>query len=83
MALPSAALSQRHGGAIRTDPGDDLKPLQPVVLLDVRLDAPVGDGRRRLGERAWVRLEAGYAPLAVQALHALQRALMQRFNPQF
>jgi putative peptide zinc metalloprotease protein len=90
--LPSAALSARHGGDIQTDPGDDLKPLQPVVLLDLRLEEGA-DGRRheslgqgpgeRLGERAWVRFDAGYSPLAMQVLRALQRQVQQRFNAQF
>ena len=40
LRLPSAALSARHGGSIATDPADDLKPLQPVVVLDLRLSAP-------------------------------------------
>ncbi len=99
--LPSAALSARHGGDIQTDPGDDLKPLQPVVLLDLRLSARPGappfgegaDGRQRepvaqgpgerLGERAWVRFDAGYSPLAMQLLRAVQRQVQQRFNAQF
>ncbi len=46
--LPSAALSQRHGGPVPTDPQDkdDLKPVQPVVLLDVQL-AAAGPTTRR------------------------------------
>jgi putative peptide zinc metalloprotease protein len=81
--LPSAALSTRHGGDIATDPADDLKALRPVVLLDLRLDGASADGRERLGERAWVRLDNGFAPLALQAARELQRQVMQRFNPQF
>jgi putative peptide zinc metalloprotease protein len=107
MRLPSAALSARHGGAILTDPADDLKPLQPVVVLDLRLsgppDARAAEGREplaaphaaaaggavharlaeRLGERAWVRFDAGFSPLALQAARALQRQVQQRFNAQF
>jgi hypothetical protein len=89
MRLPSAALSARHGGDVQTDPqdGDDLKPLSPVVLLDVQLDALTDAtgtlGRDRIGERAWVRLDGGFAPLSWQALKAMQRQVMQRFNPQF
>ena len=89
--LPSAALSARHGGDILTDPGDDLEPLQPVVVLDLRLsgrpDAPAVEGGERLGERlgerAWVRFDAGFAPLALQAAGALQRQVQRRFNAQF
>ena len=80
--LPSAALSDRHGGPIATDPADhdDLRPLQPVVLVDVTLaQAPT----QRIGERAWVRFDAGLAPLAWQAFEAVRRELAQRFNPRF
>ncbi len=54
--------------AIATDPADasDLKPLQPVVLLDVQLDAGGGTAAGRIGERAAVRFDAGFAPLAWQ-----------------
>jgi putative peptide zinc metalloprotease protein len=83
--LPSAALSERHGGPIATDPkdADDLKPLEPVVLVDVRL-APAAAGARaagpaaRIGERAWVRLDDGFAPLAWQWLRAAQHAIARR-----
>jgi putative peptide zinc metalloprotease protein len=82
LRLPSAALSRRHGGDIATDPADteDRKPLHPVVLLDLRLDVPAG--HERLGERAWVRFDAGLAPLAWQAARSLRRQVLQRFNPQ-
>lgn len=82
--LPSAALSQRRGGPIATDPQDphDLQTLQPVVLLDVRL-GPSAAPPLRLGERAWVRVDAGVSPWGWQLARSLQRALMRRFNPQF
>lgn len=107
--LPSAALSTRHGGPVVTDPQDSeaLRPLQPVVLLDVRLvevrlpdlrlpdrrplDTRLPDDRlqpappasaSRLGERAWVRFDAGLSPLALQWARALQRQVLGRFNPQ-
>lgn len=82
--LPSAALSTRHGGDIATDPADrsDRRPLQPVVLLDLQLDAAAAADATRLGERAWVRFDAGLAPLAAQALQALRLRLMQQAHPQ-
>ena len=90
--LPSAALSARHGGDVQTDPRDaaDLTPLRPVVLLDVRLSEGVGEGagadaaaRERIGQRAWVRFDGGFAPPVVQAARALARQVRERFNPQF
>jgi putative peptide zinc metalloprotease protein len=82
--LPSAALSQRHGGPVPTDPQDrnDLTALQPVVLLDVRL-ADAAAPANRLGERAWVRFDAGFAPVAWQWARGVKRELLRRFNPQF
>ena len=80
--LPSAALSQRHGGPVATEPqdADALRPLQPVVLLDFQLLG--GDGSAaRLGERAWVRLDTGSAPLAQRLAEAARRLVLQRFNP--
>lgn len=90
LLLPSAALSARHGGSIQTDPtaDGDLKPVQPIVLLDIRLDkrpaAPASGvtGGELIGERAWVRFDTGSAPLALQAARELQRWVLSRFNPQ-
>ena len=85
LQLPSAALSARHGGSIQTDPKDDkdLQPLQPVVLLDIRLDAQGERNANRIGERAWVRFDTGAAPLLLQAARAIQRLVLTRFNPRF
>ncbi len=89
LQLPSAALSQRHGGTVLTDPRDpnDLKPLQPVLVLDVRLDTqaavPGHAVGERVGERAWVRMDGGWAPLSVQLARHLRQTVLQRFNPQF
>lgn len=90
LRLPSAALSQRHGGQIATDPQDkdDLIPLQPVLLLDVQLHAAEPGlaapalPTTRLGERAWVRFDGGLSPLAWQLARRVRRELLQRFNPQ-
>ncbi len=91
LRLPSAALSLKHGGPIATEPGDkdDLTALQPVLLLDVRLPPP-GAGpddagaapSTRLGERAWVRFDGGFSPLAWQLARRVRREMLQHFNPQ-
>jgi len=49
-----------------------------VVLADVPLQ---GAPLTRIGERAWVRFEQGHAPLAWQALRALQQQVLGHFNP--
>ncbi len=110
--LPSAALGDRGGGNIVTDPSDKqgLTPTHGVVLADVRLDAPPGQRRgerfgersderfgepmgkhtgepkgehrdERLGGRAWVRFDHGFAPLAVQGARRLQQLFLKHFNP--
>ncbi|TAK87853.1 MAG: biotin/lipoyl-binding protein [Aquabacterium sp.] len=78
--LPSAALGDRHGGDIQTDPQDRdaLRTLRPVVLMDVAAQQPFA---QRLGERAWVRFDLGWSPLAAQLLQGLRRQVAQRFNP--
>jgi putative peptide zinc metalloprotease protein len=81
--LPSAALADRHGGPIATDPRDPQaqQALQPVVWLDVRLQGiPALGAAPRLGERAWVRIHQGHAPLALQAAAGLRRLLSERFH---
>ncbi|WP_418316908.1 PqqD family peptide modification chaperone [Piscinibacter sakaiensis] len=85
LQLPSAALSERHGGQVVTDPSDktDLTPLHPVVLLDVVLAAGAARSSERIGERAAVRFDAGFSPLAWQWAQGLRRHIQQRFNPQF
>ncbi len=85
LRLPSAALSQRHGGQVATDPQDreDLRPVQPVVLLDVALNDPGGSAGARIGERAWVRFDNGHTPLVQQVLRVLRQRVLQHFNPQF
>jgi putative peptide zinc metalloprotease protein len=78
--LPSAALGDRSGGPIATDPADSqgLRPLQSVLLADVRLPQSVGE---RIGERVQVRLDHGLSPLAWQGLRTLQQQLLSHFNP--
>ena len=77
--LPSAALSDRNGGAIATDPADSehLRTLEPVLIVDLALpQTPV----QRIGGRAWVRFDFGSEPLAMQWVHALRQLLLQHFD---
>jgi putative peptide zinc metalloprotease protein len=82
-SLPSAALGQGAGGPIATDAADreGRTALQPVVLLDVRLDAPhaaaLGPGAAGLGQRAWVRIEHPGEPALRQAWRALQQLFLR------
>jgi putative peptide zinc metalloprotease protein len=78
--LASAALGDRSGGRIVTDPQDKqgLTPAQGVVQADVRLNADLGE---RFGGRAWVRFDHGYAPLATQLARRVQQLFLKHFNP--
>lgn len=78
--LPHAALGDRSGGAIVTEPGDKagLTAAQAFVLTDVRLP---GRPATRLGGRATVRFDHGYAPLMLQGARRLQQWVLAHFNP--
>jgi putative peptide zinc metalloprotease protein len=82
--LPSAALGDRGGGAIVTlaDDKQGLTPAHGVVLADVQLICAPGQRLSpRIGGRAWVRVEHGLAPFAVQAARRLQQLFLKHFNP--
>lgn len=86
--LPSAALGLDQGGRIATDPqhDDGLRALQPVVLVDVQLEPAeagddIGDRAPYLGQRAWVRWDAGWAPLAWQWAGPAARRALAALNP--
>ena len=78
--LPSAALAERSGGSIVTDPADKagLTPVQAVMLADVQVaERPA----QRVGGRAWVRFDHGWSPLAMQAARRVQQLFLKHFNP--
>ncbi|MGZ5143564.1 MAG: PqqD family peptide modification chaperone [Burkholderiales bacterium] len=78
--LPSAALGDRGGGVLVTDPADKdgLRTREPVVVLDVKLP---GTELERVGGRAWVRFDHGAQPLASRWYRQLRQVLLQHFNP--
>ncbi|MEO8004095.1 MAG: PqqD family peptide modification chaperone [Betaproteobacteria bacterium] len=78
--LPSAALGDRGGGALATDPADTdgLRTLEPVVLVDLTLTSV---NLKRIGGRAWVRFDHGVEPLAGRWYRRLRQLLLQHFNP--
>lgn len=79
--LPSAALSDQHGGDIQTDPQDEhqLNTMRPVVLMDVRLNQTAS--AERLGERAWVRFDQGWSPPIAQLWRWARQRADAHFNP--
>ncbi|RZI84758.1 MAG: biotin/lipoyl-binding protein [Rubrivivax sp.] len=79
--LPSAALSDRQGGDIQTDPQDEhqVNTVRPVVMMDVHMDQSAS--AERLGERAWVRFDQGWSPPLAQAWRWARWRLDGAFNP--
>jgi putative peptide zinc metalloprotease protein len=78
--LPTAALGDRAGGPVATDPADQdgLRTLEPVFLFDVQLAAtPL----QRVGGRALVRFDHGARPVGVQWHRRLHQLLLKQFNP--
>ena len=84
--LPSAVLGSAQGGPIATDPQDPQgeRTLQPVTVIDVRLDASADTARlsQVLGMRAWVRLDHGSEPLLTQGLRALRQLFLRSLGAQ-
>ena len=78
--LPSAALGAPSGGPHAVDPTDKegTRVLDPLFLFDVALRE---SALQRLGERAWVRFDLGFEPLAMQWQRRIKQALLKHFNP--
>lgn len=78
--LPGAALAERSGGPVATDPSDPqgLRPARPVLQLDVRLDRALPGA---MGRRVQVRMAHPPAPLAVTVLRTLRQRMLRHFNP--
>jgi putative peptide zinc metalloprotease protein len=70
--LPSAALGDRFGGSVLTDPTDSegIRPLETMFVVDLTLP---GDAEQRIGTRAHVRFDHGRAPLLQQWLRRAQQ----------
>ena len=79
--LPTAALGDRFGGPIVTDPADasGRTAARGVVWLDVAL--PAADPAPAIGTRVWVRLDRGSRPAAALLARWVQQAVLVHFNP--
>src|SRR5688572_28333008 len=77
--LPSAALGDRGGGSLATDPADKdgLRARQPVVLVEVKLPAT---HLERVGGTATVRFDHGAQPLAQRWYRQLRQVLLHHVN---
>ncbi len=77
--LPSAALGDRSGGRIVTEPGDPdgLRSVRPFFLVDIGVPA---QALERVGARTVVRFEHGHASLADQATRRLRQVFLRHFQ---
>ncbi|SHK17876.1 putative peptide zinc metalloprotease protein [Shimia gijangensis] len=79
-ALPSRALSFEGGGLFALDPAaprDQIRTLEPVLLLDLALDGQPGVSV--YGEHAFVRFSHGKSPLASRIYRATTRVFLKYF----
>jgi putative peptide zinc metalloprotease protein len=77
--LPSAALTELGGGPLVSDPAekDGRHALQPVFLVELTVAGPA---LQRVGGRAWVRIDHGSEPLAVQVYRRASQLFLQHFS---
>ena len=78
--LPSAALGDRAGGRLATDPADKEGTLarEAVFLVDMAVPAL---SQERIGSRAWVRFDIGNEPVGLQMARRARQLLLRHFNP--
>lgn len=78
--LPSAAMGDHGGGKYATDPADKegLTSVEPIVLIDLNLP---NTSLERVGARASVRFEHGYATIAEQLYRHVRQLFLRYFNP--
>jgi putative peptide zinc metalloprotease protein len=77
--LPSAALTELGGGPLVSDPAekDGRHAMQPVFLVELTVAGPA---LQRVGGRAWVRIDHGSEPLAVQVYRRASQLFLQHFS---
>ena len=80
LQLPSAALGDRGGGPLRTNPADEagLELIEPVILVDLTLPA---SSLQRVGSRAWVRFDHGAQPLADRWTRRVRQVFLDKVKP--
>jgi putative peptide zinc metalloprotease protein len=81
--LPSAALGDRAGGDLTTDPQDKdgLKTARPTFAFDVSLPPSAILNSGFVGQKAFVRFDLGASPLAAQWLRRAQQTMLLKFAP--
>lgn len=81
--LPTAALGDKGGGELTTDPQDKdgLRTARPTFAFDVSLPADAIQNNGFVGQKAYVRFDLGSSPLAAQWLRRAQQTMLLKFAP--
>jgi putative peptide zinc metalloprotease protein len=81
--LPSAALGDKAGGELTTDPQDKdgLRTARPTFAFDVSLPSEAIQINGFVGQKAYVRFDLGYSPLAAQWLRRAKQTMLLKFAP--
>jgi putative peptide zinc metalloprotease protein len=81
--LPSAALGDKAGGELTTDPQDKdgLRTARPTFAFDVSLPFEAIQSNGFVGQKAYVRFDLGSSPLAAQWLRRAQQTMLLKFAP--
>ena len=81
--LPSAALADRFGGPVVTDPADTrgLTAARDLVLITLSVPAPAGAERPPVGKRVWVRFDHGHRALGALLARRVQQSVLVHFAP--
>jgi putative peptide zinc metalloprotease protein len=77
--LPNAALSTAGGGLVATDPRQADAPTAIGRWFEFELELP-GKPTHALGQRAYVRFEHGWEPLAWRIGRSVRQLFMKRFT---
>jgi putative peptide zinc metalloprotease protein len=78
--LPARQLGTAGGGKIATDPTDRQGVTALQKFFQVDLEIPAGADPLKLGGRAYVRFNHGWAPLAVQWYFQIRQIFLSRFD---
>jgi putative peptide zinc metalloprotease protein len=77
--LPSAALSTVGGGEIYLDPSDPNRQRALAKLLQIEIKSEERTPALP-GQRAWVRFDHGFEPLAFRMYFGVRQMFLRRFN---
>ncbi|MDH3220967.1 MAG: efflux RND transporter periplasmic adaptor subunit [Gammaproteobacteria bacterium] len=78
--LPSAALATTGGGKFIVTPGNDDEPVTSEKVFLVDLQPDFGGARIPFGTRAYVRVDHGAEPLAIQWYRRIRQVFLRQFS---